>query len=280
MFEARTVTSHARFSRETGRRVGSTLVDSLNQMPQATWLFCAAKDGLEDLIAGIRDVTGTQALIGCTTDGEISNEGFHSGSVVLGGVVTNKIQFHVTSVDHLGHDSEEAGRELARKLPDSVRYVQLFSDGLTGNGCAILRGMRSILGDDVPVCGGAAADGERFHRTWQFSGSRILTDAAVAIGFCGDFQVSTGVRSGWSPIGIAKRVTRASGHVLYELDGRPALEVYGQFPGKHADRLPAVGVEYPLGIMEESDNLQDTDYNMLLRASMSVDKSSSSSWKS
>ena len=40
-----------------------------------------------------------------------------------------------------------------------------------------------------------------------------MTDAAVAIGFSGDFHLGTGVRSGWSPIGLAKKVTRASGNM-------------------------------------------------------------------
>jgi len=66
-------------------------------------------------------------------------------------------------------------------------------------------------------------------------------------------------------------VTRSAGHVLYELGGQPALEVYERFLGKHADRLPAVGVEYPLGLMEKLDNCQEDGY-FLLRATMSVNR--------
>ena len=74
----------------------------------------------------------------------------------------------------------------------------------------------------MPIAGGTAGDTGKFHRTWQFAGGKLLTDAAVAIGFSGDLHLGTGVRSGWSPIGLAKKVTRASGNVLYELNGEPA----------------------------------------------------------
>ena len=270
MFKARTVTLKEKYSRGVGQRMGESLVESLGEAPRAAWLFAAPGKGIEDLVAGIADTVGTKVLVGCTTDGEISCAGFGCNSVVLGGIATDRIDFHISMARGLGDRSEAAGRELAGNLPDSVRYVQIFSDGLTGNGCAILRGMMSQLGEDVPICGGAAADKDKFQRTMQICGSELLSDAVVAIGFSGDFKVGIGVQSGWSPIGIARRVTRSSKHVLYELDGQPALEIYKRFFGKHAANLPMVGIEYPLGLVNLSARLDDPDYGMLLRASLSV----------
>lgn len=274
MFKAETVTSKGRFSAETGRRLGKSLIESLGEEPDAAWLFSSVGKGLPQLVAGITDTISTNVLVGCTTYGEISSEGFSSGSAVLGGIVTDRIDFHIASVKDLGRDSEAAGKKLAEKLPSSVKYVHIFSDGLTGNGCAILRGMMSVLGPEVPICGGAAADADSFQRTLQFCGSELLSDAVVAIGFCGDFKVGIGVKSGWSPIGITRRVTRSSGRVLYELDGQPALEVYKRFFGKHAENLPLVGIEYPLGLVDRC--LDDPSYNLILRASVSVDQSEGS----
>ncbi len=101
-------------------------------------------------------------------------------------------------------------------------------------------------GPHVPIAGGTAGDNGEFRNTWQFFGGDVLSDAIVAVGFSGDFSIGTGVSSGWSPIGIAKKVTKACGNIVYELNGQPALEVYERFLGKHADQLPSVGVEYPL----------------------------------
>jgi hypothetical protein len=271
MFKATTITFKNRFSRDMGRRLGKALVEKLGDFPQACWLFCPPQSELPEFLKGIVSAVRTRTLVGCTTDGEISSEGFSTGTAVLGGIVTDQIDFQVAQVTKLGQDSEEAGKELARALPPETSYVQLFSDGITGNGCAILRGLAAVLGRPIPISGGTAGDGGEFVRTWQFAGDQVLTDAAVAISFSGDFKVGTGVRSGWSPLGIAKRVTRASGNVLYELGGQPALEVYERFLGKHAERLPAVGVEYPLGLVDETGNCGGGDY-YLLRATMSVNR--------
>jgi hypothetical protein len=271
MFKAATVTLKDGFSREKGRRLGKALVEKLGDFPQACWLFCSPQGNLEELLKGVTGAVRTKTLVGCTTDGEISCEGFSTGSAVLGGIATDRIEFQVAQVANLGQDSERAGRELARAFPSETGYIQLFSDGITGNGCALLRGMSAVLGYKTPICGGTAGDSGEFIHTRQFIGDQVLSDAAVAIGFSGDFRVGTGVRSGWSPLGIAKRVTRASGNVLYELGGQPAMEVYERFLGKHAERLPAVGVEYPLGLVDESGNCGGGDY-YLLRATMSVNR--------
>jgi hypothetical protein len=70
---------------------------------------------------------------------------------------------------------------------------------------------------------------------------------------------------------LAKKVTRASGNILYELNNEPALEVYQRFLGKHAHKLPAIGVEYPLSLIGHLGDVGENDYS-LLRATMSVNR--------
>lgn len=271
MFKAATVRLKKRFSRHEGQRLGEELVHRLDQKPDACWLFCSARKDLEELVAGVHDGVATDNLIGCTTDGEVSNEGFSTGSAVLAGIVTDRIRFHLSVAGNLSQDSEEAGRKLARHLPESTRYIHLFSDGITGNGSAIVRGIASIFGDTTPVSGGTAGDNGRFKQTCQFAGREVVSDAAVALGFSGDFRVGIGVRSGWAPIGLAKTATRAFGNELFELNGEPALKVYERFLGKHARNLPAIGVEYPLGLVGAEGSIEGFDY-FLLRATMAVNR--------
>jgi hypothetical protein len=271
MFRAATVVSKEPFSGLEGEHLGNALLEKLGGPPSACWLFSAPSQNLKELVRGIVRSVGVANLVGCTTDGEISAAGLSTGSVVLCGVATDRIQFHFARVRSLGRDSEKAGRKLAKQFPSTVRYVQIFSDGLTGNGCAILRGLTSVLGSNVPIAGGTSGDSGQFRSTWQFLGTEVLTDAIVAVGFSGEFSVGTGVRSGWSPIGIAKKVTRASGNVVYELNGQSALQVYERFLGKHADKLPAVGVEYPLGLVHKLEGPKEEDYH-ILRATMAVNR--------
>ncbi len=272
MFKAGTESAQGEFTREMGRRLGERIVEKLDGRPDALWLFCAPEQGLSNLLHGVKEATGARILVGCTTDGEIHDAAVQTGSAVLGGMRSDRVDFSVAVAERVGEDSERAGRDIALGLPRSVRYIQLFSDGLTGNGSAMLRGISSVLGGHIPVSGGTAGDLGRFVRTWQFAGRRVMTDAAVAIGFSGDVRVGTGAGSGWAPIGLAKTVTRAKGNVLYELNGKPALAVYERFLGRHACNLPQVGVEYPLMIVGGHGSPNEDSNCMLLRATMSVDR--------
>ena len=130
--------------------------------------------------------------------------------------------------------------------------------------------MATVFDRDIPVSGGTSGDAGKFQQTWQILGDQVYTDAAVAIGFSGEFRLGTGVMSGWTPIGLPKKVTRAEGNILYELNGESALNVYERFLGRHAKNLPAVGVEYPLGLINSTDGSDDDQ--LLLRATMYVDR--------
>lgn len=270
MIRAASVKSHEKFTRSAGCRLGATLKKQLDHVPKACWLFCAPLEGIEELLKGIQEGAGTDQIIGCTSDGEISNSGLSVNSAVLGGIVTDRIDFEIVTVEGLA-DSAAAGRRLAQSLSSTPKCLQIFSDGLTGNGCALLEGIASVLGDFTPVSGGAAGDNGAFVKTLQFSHGQVYTDAVCGIAFYGDFQMGTGVHSGWVPIGLSKQVTKVRGKVVYELNGEPALDVLYRFLGQHADKLPAIGVEYPLGFKVPSKG-ENKEELYMLRATMSVDR--------
>lgn len=273
MVKGATVTAKQPFSAGVGRSMGEQLVKQLGETPHACWLFCEPGSGMEDLVAGVVDSTGSEKLVGCTTDGEISSSGFSTRSAVLAGIASQDIRFEVASASGLKANSESAGRRLASQLPSTAGHVQLLSDGLTGNGCAILRGMHSVFSPRVAISGGTAGDARKFRQTWQFLGKKVMSDSAVAISFSGNFKVGTGVRSGWFPAGVPKKVTRASGNVIYELDGKPALQIYRQYLRGLASQLPAVGVQFPFGLVDEKLKLGE---DPVLRAPMTVNEADGS----
>jgi hypothetical protein len=71
----------------------------------------------------------------------------------------------------------------------------------------------------------------------------------VAVGFHGArLRVGHGSLGGWDSFGMERRITRAAGNVLYELDGEPALALYRRYLGPQADGLPAAGLLFPLAL--------------------------------
>ena len=125
----------------------------------------------------------------------------------------------------------------------------MLSDGLNVNGTELARGLQEELGPTVSVTGGLSGDADRFERTVVISCKGHGPNRVVALGLYGDaIRVGHGSLGGWDPFGPSRLVTKSSGNVLYELDGKPALDLYKRYLGEHADGLPATGLLFPLSV--------------------------------
>jgi hypothetical protein len=272
MIQAFSAVSTLKDAFDAGNEAALAAMAKLSMEPHLLLAFGAISYDQQKLLDGIAAAAPGIPMVGCTTDGEISSQGLSINSVVVMALASDTIRFHPVSVEQLSKDSFYAGTQIGKAFQGlECRYVQVFSDGLSGNADQIIQGIKAHMGNDVKIAGGTSGDGGDFKRTYQYFGNRVLTDSIVAVAFQGQFGLGTGIGCGWFPVGIAKKVTRAVGNVVYELDGQPALQAYERFLGKHAERLPAVGVEYPLGLLEP-DNETEEEGHFLCRATMGVDR--------
>jgi hypothetical protein len=272
MIQAFSAVSTKKDAFDAGNEAAQAALAKLSIKPNMLWVFGAITYDQQKLLDGIAAAAPGVPLVGCTTDGEISTKGLSLNSVVVMALASDTIRFHSAYAENLSKDSFDAGSQVVKAFQGlNCDYLQVFSDGLCGNADKIIQGVKASLGDDIRIAGGTAGDGGDFKRTYQYIGNRVLTDSIVAVAFEGQFGFGTGTACGWFPVGIAKKVTRAIGNVVYELDGQPALQAYERFLGKHAERLPAVGVEYPLGLLDPSGDA-DKDGYFVCRATMGVDR--------
>ncbi len=207
--------------------------------------------------AALRAAFPTSAIIGCSTAGEI-----HDGSVEDESLSILVIQFERTRVrvveDRLSaDDSSEVGARMGRALrAEDLRAVFVLSDGLEVNGTQLTAGLGGVL-ESVPTSGGLAGDGTRFQKTWVLAGGKPLSGVASAIGFYGDaLRVGHGSKGGWDKFGPERRITRSKDNVLYELDNRPALDVYERYLGELAVGLPATALLYPIAIRKDRSSTE------------------------
>ena len=120
-----------------------------------------------------------------------------------------------------------------------------------------MEGMRRGLPANVSVTGGLAADGALFEQTMVCHGEEVKAGAVVGIGLYGDrLRIGYGSMGGWDPFGPDRCITRAEANVLYELDGRSALDLYKTYLGPHAAELPASGARFPLCFRSESGDVE------------------------
>lgn len=227
-------------------------------------------DLLESLRLGFPDAQ----LAGCSTAGEISDDGVCDDQLILTAIHFNHPGVRVVCTDLRGMaDSEEAGLRLARLLsvPD-LHSAVVFSPGVQVNGSALIEGLIKGLAPGVKLSGGLAGDGAAFKKTFTLSRAAVSSEQIVALGFTSSrLELRHGSLHGWKPFGPARKVSRCEGNVLHELDGSPALNVYKAYLGSYADGLPGSGLLFPFEMLSESHEATG-----LIRTILAVDEANGS----
>jgi len=189
---------------------------------------------------------------GCSTAGDIYDTQVSDDSLVV-----TAVRFAATRIVGVCtadlEDSFRAGERLAAALdPEGLVHVFVVTDGLHVNGSALVKGLAGGLPHGVTVTGGLSGDGSRFRETLVVCGGEPAAGTAGALGFYGPgLQVGYSSLGGWDAFGPERLITRSQGNVLYELDGRSALELYKTYLGPHAADLPASALLFPLSLRTE-----------------------------
>ena len=217
-------------------------------------------------------------VVGASTGGEIGGRTVTDGSVALAAVTFRDTGVETVTCALVPGEADDAlGRRLGAALPAAdaqgraLAHVLVFADGVGLNGSALARGLEATLADGVGLTGGLAGDGARFATTPLWSGSALAKPSVVAVGLYGAaLRVGVGAGTGWDRFGPERRVTRSDGNVLYELDGRSALDLYDQYLGPLAAEMPASGLRFPLGV-----RVPGQDYE-LVRTLLAIDREAGS----
>jgi hypothetical protein len=214
-------------------------------------------------------------LLGCSTGGEIYN-----GDVLDKSVVAAVVKFDKTKLRATAHKisdpqhSYECGRKIGEALSgDSLKNIFLLSDGTQVNGSDLVRGIYSVLDKKIIVTGGLAGDAADFKKTLVGLNASPDSGSVAAVGFYGDgLRVGYGSIGGWDVFGPERIITRSKGNTLYELDGRPALDLYKEYLGPDdAKKLPGSALLFPLNIRPEKGS-----ENEMVRTVVGVNESEKS----
>lgn len=211
-------------------------------------------------------------VILASTAGEILGDTVSDGTIALTAVAFEKTTLaFATAAIKTAAQSEEVGARLTEGIPaQGLVHAMVFSDGLRVNGTALIRGLLGALPANVAVTGGLVGGGDDFKHTYV--GLDVVPEEGnvVLVGFYGSaLRVGYGSMGGWDEFGPQRLITKSDGNVLYELDGRPALDLYEEYLGDKAAELPASGLLFPLSLCLTDANGAEEE---VVRTVLGVDK--------
>ncbi len=196
-------------------------------------------------------------IAGCSTSGSIKGTIISDNDAVATAITFEKSRVRCVSGSASGADGvtilgQSLGQEL---LEDDLRHIFILSDGLQINGSDIARGLSTVLPEGINITGGLAGDGTRFGTTYVIANDPAQTNTVAMIGFYGEtLHSKSGCFAGWEEFGAERIITRSSANIVYEIDGKPALELYKSYLGEYVSDLPGSGLRFPIAIRPNKDS--------------------------
>ena len=226
---------------QTAAAVAEVLDNVTNQLSEQSAhlsLVFASPHHLKDFpqqLQVMQERLSSQTLIGCTGGGVIGDRqeveqrpALSLMAAHLPGVTITP--FHVEQPELERETSESYWYERLGLSPDDQPTFILFPDPYVIDPRKLLDVLDSTY-PQRPVLGGLASGGQSQSSCALFLDGEVV-HGAVGIALQGDFVLHTVVSQGCKPIGRPQFVTRCEDQIIYELSGRPALEVARETVGE------------------------------------------------
>lgn len=248
---------------EAVAEITAALRDGLaGEVPSVVLYFASSTYDPADLAGPLAAAFPAAAVVGCSTAGEFTDRQSGDGGISAIALPESIVSRSNAALADLSVDpadgmlaavhSIEKAYDLELRALDPARHVGfVLIDGMHGAEEAI----NEALGNAAPfldVVGASAGDDLAFKETWVSVGDQVSYHGAALV-VCettGPFTVLKTCTL--EPTGKVLRVTSANvaERIVYEFDGRPAVEAYAEAVGHSTEGLDsAVFMAHPLGLM-------------------------------
>jgi hypothetical protein len=210
--------------------------------PDFVFMFASIGYDQPSLVRTVREATGGTPLTGCSAEGTIDGEDAdESGfSVVVTAISSDELHWSNGIATGLEDDPRAVGKRVAQDLLPhlSAETIGLFvfPDGLTDNLDNFLAGLEDNLPSErfLPLWGGGAGNNLNLvEPTYQYCDDEVVSDGVSYALLSGEAHAAWAISHSLIPIGGERKVTRSQGNVIYEIDGKPAVEVLKEYLPEH-----------------------------------------------
>lgn len=224
------------------------------------FFFCSSRTFDLDALAGeLREQFQDTPLIGCTTAGEITPEGYLDETIT--GATLPADDFHVATVLIRDLDrfsvsdaprlcarlAGQLGRDLGAITPQNA-FGFLLIDGLALREEIVISSLYNSLGQ-IPIFGGSAGDGLKFERTHVYAEGAFHRNAAVfaLVHTTRPFTVFKSQHFVATPRKMVVTGADVERRTVTELNGMPAAEEYAAQVGVPVAELsPIIFATHPV----------------------------------
>jgi hypothetical protein len=211
--------------------------------PDFVFVFGSIGYDQPSLVRAVREATGGAPLTGCSAEGTINGHDFDESnfSVVVTAISSEELHWTNGIATGLSAKPHAVGQRVAQDLlphlsADTIGLF-VFPDGQILSLHNFFAGLEGNLSSErfLPLWGGGAGNNYIFGEpTYQYCDDEVVSDGVSYALLSGNAQASWALSHSLIPIGGERLVTRCQGNIIYEIDGKPAVEVLKEYLPEHA----------------------------------------------
>lgn len=208
----------------------------------------------EELIAQAQELAPRAQIVAASCCGIVGKEGVSETMKDIAIMAVRGKELAVSSVtDMYGRNSFDKAREMAmqlkQQLPDT-NMIYFMASGIDIANDKCIEGIESVFGKEVTIFGATSADNMKGVVSYQAFGGKVHEHGAFIVGFADPtLEICTQATHGFMAIGEPLMVTKADGHYIHELNGKPAWMEFTHRLGLEPDST--CGDSIPVGALAE-----------------------------
>ncbi len=184
----------------------------------------------KELTMGLRQISKTDQIVGCSGSGVLTEEGEIEGKPGLAvlALASDRIKTHPFLFQPLRDRDRQVGEEIAQTIrgkSDRNSLLALFVDAYNGSPDRILQEVREPFGF-LPIVGAGCSESGSQGKTYQLCSDQFSTNALSGLLFTGTFNSTIGVTQGCQPVSEPMVITKARENLIIEINNRPAFEIF------------------------------------------------------
>ena len=217
-------------------------------------LHAAVGHSFQELIEQAAQLAPNAKIVAASCCGVVGREGVSESMKDIALMAIRGKEFAVANVNDIyGKNSYDKSRDLALQLKTQqpgVNMIYFLASGIDIDNDQCIAGLESVFGDGVTIFGATSSDNMKGAISFQAADGKVMEHGAYAVGFADPtLSVDTQATHGFIAIGEPLTVTRSEGHLIQELDGRPAWSEYTRRLGLPANST--CGDSIPVGALAE-----------------------------
>jgi len=223
---------------------------SSNQFkPNLAIVFASIKHDLQELSKIFYNLNID--LIGCSSSGEIINETITDEGISILVLDMHKDYYKILHQQIEDENNYANLKSLGSEIVSTFENpaIIMFTGGIKLDGVKVVNQIKQAKSTDFPIYGGLAGDDLRLENTFSFTHNWLSKKGVVVLVINNNkIKIRGKCISGWKGMGGNHQITKSKGNLLYEIDHKPALDIYKQYFDFYT--------HYKKGVLENSETYE------------------------